>query len=427
MEETPCPDAHVKRPLSWLLLACLAAYAVQALGPWKTRTWRSNSARDFASYYYAVQVAGEGGDPYATRALSKRARQDKTRTSGVHPFFYPPPYVLGFAWVLPLELKTAYRAWYVVNHLFLLAVLLSLWRWWPKPAMALALGVMAASFSPIPDNDWMGQANLFMLACMVPGLLLVERDRPWAGGALVGLACMLKMSPALLVAWWLLQRRWKPVVAACATAVLLSLASLPLVGLDEQLRFYTEVLPGFAQGDYHGLRVKILIPHNHSIPSLLHELVGGGTATSIGPTAGWIARLITLGLLGVLGWRFRRPAPDHVGALCQVGAVVVVMLVLPLYTYEHHMVSMLVPYAAVFAAARQGRLGRGWWVALGLAYAVQALPLDALKTVYTWLDGLGSLRDPVYYALRESKFVAALLTGMACALAAGRAPGGDGG
>ncbi len=417
----------MKRLLPWLLLACVAAYAVQALGPWKARTWRAGHARDFASYYYAVQVAGDGGDPYETRALSKLARTDKTRKGGVHPFFYPPPYVLCFAWVLPLELTTAYRTWYVVNHLFLLAVLLSLWRWWPRPSMALALGIMAASFSPIPDNDWMGQANLFMLACMVPGLLLVERDRPWAGGALVGLACMLKMSPALLVAWWLLQRRWKPVAAALAAAVLLSVASLPLVGFEEQWRFFTEVLPGFAQGDYHGLRVRITIPHNHSIPSLLHEIIGGGTATSIGPLAGWIARVFTLGILGALAWRFRERPRDSVGSLCQVGAVVVVMLVLPLYTYEHHMVSMLVPYAAVFAAARQGRLGKAWWVALGIAYAVQALPLDVLKAMYEWLDALGSLRDPVYYLMRESKFLAALLVGLACVVAAGRGPGGQGG
>lgn len=404
----------MKRALPWLLLACLVAYGVQALGPWKARTWRGDHARDFASYYYAVQVAADGGDPYAKRDLSQRAREDGTRKGGVHPFFYPPPYLLCFAWALPLELEQAFHLWFWLEHLFLLAVLLALWRWHPQPAMALALGVMAASFSPIPDNDWMGQANLFVLACVVPGLLLVERGRWQVGGALVGLGCMLKMSPALLVAWWLLQGRWRPVVAAVVAAVALSLLSLPLVDLGTQWRFYTEVLPGFGSGDYNGLTVPITLTHNHSIPSLLHEICGGGATTRLHPVAGWISRGISLALITVLAWRFRRPASDGLGSLCQVGAVVVLMLVLPVYTYEHHMVWMLVPYAAAFAAIAAGRLGRGWWVALGLAYGIQALPLDALKAVYDGLDVLGGLRDPVYYLLRESKFLAALLAGWAC-------------
>jgi len=413
----------VKRALPWLLLACLVAYGVQALGPWKARTWKAGHARDFASYYYAVQVAADGDDPYVKRSLTRRARQDGTRKAAVHPFFYPPPYLLSFAWVIPLELETAYRAWFWLEHLFLLAVLLSLWRWVPSRPLALALGIMAASFSPIPDNDWMGQANLFVLAVVLPGLLLVERGRWRSGGALVGLGCMLKMSPALLVAWWLLQGRWRPVVAAVAAAVLLSLASLPLVDLETQWRFYTQVLPGFGSGDYNGLTVPITLTHNHSIPSLLHELFGGGATTSLEARAAWVSRGVTLGLLSLLAFRFRKPGADPVATLCQVGVVVVLMLVLPVYTYEHHMVWMLVPYAAVVAAVAGGRLGRGWWPVLVLAYLVQALPLDMLKALYKELGVFGGLRDPVYYLLRESKFIAALLTGLACGIAATRSSG----
>ncbi len=138
----------MKRALPWLLLICVVAYGVQALGPWKARTWRASHGRDFASYYYAVQVAADGADPYVKRALSRRARQDGTRQGGVHPFFYPPPYLLSFAWVLPLSLEQAFHAWYWMEHLFLLAVLLSLWRWAPGRPLALALGVMAARVRP---------------------------------------------------------------------------------------------------------------------------------------------------------------------------------------------------------------------------------------------------------------------------------------
>ncbi|MFH1466710.1 MAG: glycosyltransferase family 87 protein [Pseudomonadota bacterium] len=406
----------MKRIFPWLLLACVLAYGWQALGPWRARAWAGESARDFASYYYAVQVAAAGGDPYATKALGKQARAEGTRKS-VHPFFYPPPFLAAFAWVLPFSLESAYHAWYWAEHLFLLAVLLALGRWVPDRGMALTLGLLAATFSPIADNAWMGQANLVVLAVTVPGVLLAERGWEKAGGALVGLACMLKMSPALLVAWWLLHRRWRPALAAVLAAVFLSVAALPLADIKVQWAFFTEVLPGFAAGRYHGLTVPITLTHNHSIPSLLHEVLGGGKSTTLLPAAGWISRIVTLAVLGGLAWCFRHRPTDPLDALCQAGAVVVPMLVLPVYTYEHHMVWMLVPYAAAFAALRAGRLPRGWWVALVLAYAIQALPLDWLKALYPHLRGLGSLRDFVYYPLRESKFVAALVVGIACALA----------
>jgi hypothetical protein len=66
-----------------------------ALGLWPA--WRSvqasRSARDYASYHYAVQEALDGGDPYDTAALSARARAEGTRDE-VHPYFYPPPFLL---------------------------------------------------------------------------------------------------------------------------------------------------------------------------------------------------------------------------------------------------------------------------------------------------------------------------------------------
>jgi len=252
------------------------------------------------------------------------------------------------------------------------------------------------------------------------GLLSVERKHEVTGGALLGVACMLKMSPALLVAWWLLHRRWRAVGAAIITAIVLSIATLPLLNIGHQWEFYTQILPGFGAGRYHDLTVPIALKTNHSIASLLHE-VFPGTRTALSGTARLLSQVIAVVLLAGTARLFHRRPPDALAALCQAGTVVVLLLVLPVYTYEHHMVWMLVPYAAAFAAAAEGRLGRAALAALVLAYAVQALPLDWLKAAYRQLDVLGPARDPVYYALREAKFVAALWAGAACAIAAVRA------
>ena len=100
------------------------------VGVWPAweRVKNRKDAADFATYYYATQVAFAGGDPYRTKSLSRAARKDLTRKS-VHPYFYPPPFVLGMAWTQPLDLKTAYHAWFWFNQLCLLATLWIFWKW----------------------------------------------------------------------------------------------------------------------------------------------------------------------------------------------------------------------------------------------------------------------------------------------------------
>ncbi len=425
----------MKRFPVMLVLVCVLLYSWQALGPWARKVDSAGHARDFASFYYAVHAAAQGRNPYIKRNLIRLSREQGTRRS-VHPYFYPPPFLLAFLWVLPLGLSTAFKAWYMADHFLLLLAMLALWRWmaggWVRGApAALALGVMAFSFSPVADNDWMGQVNLLVLAATAWGLYLAEHKKKCIpGGALLGLACMFKMSPALLVMWWLLRKKWKPALVACLAGLLLSVLSLPLVGLDEQLYFYIHVLPGFGSGSYNGLTVPITLPANHSIPSLLHEIFPDAAATAsrtrLSTTARGLSRLIALVLMAFTAWRFRRPAPDSLASLCQAGTIVVLMLVLPVYTYEHHMVWMLIPYAAAFAAVAQRRLSLAWLPLLVLAYLFQALPLTWLKVVYSWLDNLGDARDLLYYPLREAKFVAALLLGLACAVAGGRLPANRG-
>ena len=197
-----------------------------------TKVANNPSANDFASYFYAAKVAADGNSPYETAKLSERAAQDGRRAP--YPFFYPPPYLIAMAWVLPLELHDSHKIFYWAGSLFLISVLMALWRWIANPAMVAMSGVVLISFTPIHDTLRMGQANLLVLALMVWGVALVEWEganrRRWWGGALVGLACMMKMSPALLVLWWMVRRDWRPVLGAIGAAVVTSLAVLPLVG-----------------------------------------------------------------------------------------------------------------------------------------------------------------------------------------------------
>lgn len=372
------------RPLSartWLLLGLVLHLALQ-LRPAVDRVWNVRHGRDFASYYYAVQVAAEGHDPYVTARLDDAARRDRTRKT-VNPYFYPPPFLLAMAWAIPLDLTTAYRVMLGLNELLLAGCLWLTWWRWKVASWAIAL--VLAAWSPIPDNAWMGQANLVALLPALAGLALADR-RPVLGGALVGVAAMFKMSPALFLGWWLLRRRWMPVAAAIAAAVALSVLALPLVGWEAQLRFYREVLPGFGVGDYHGLSVPISLPANHSIPDLFDRLWPGPNPTRLSDAAVLASRLVTVALLAL--WAARVPRLDAGPAL---GALTVLMVVIPAYTYEHHLVFLLLPI--LVAVSR----GPPWaWVPI---FFFLAWPLEWLRWTQKQLPALDGW-------WRESKFLA---------------------
>jgi alpha-1,2-mannosyltransferase len=392
------------------LASAVLWHALAVLSPgWVQTSEKQNNGRDFASYFYAVRAAEAGADPYDKRMLAKAARRDGSRRS-VHPFFYPPPFLLAMAWALPLDLHRAYQLWFWLDELAALAAVLALWGWWRRlgdtDVAVLAIGSLAL-MTAVPNNHVMGQMNFPALALALGGLWATDRGWKAVGGGLLGAACMWKMSPALLVAWWLIRREWVAVAWACATAAVLTLAAVPLVSLEHQVRFYTEVLPKFGSGDYNGLSVPIDLFGNHSVPNLWNEL-SRSDDLSLTPLARGLSSLTTLSLVAGLGWAFRRPDPDLLQTAAQVGAVGVVMLLLPVYTYEHHLVWSLPAVVAVALAVRDRRLGPGWVPLVAFAVVVLAFDLQDLKALRNSLP-----RGPLMGLVQELKFVALVVLGAA--------------
>jgi alpha-1,2-mannosyltransferase len=374
-----------------LIAAALVLHVVLQLGPALDRVQRSPNGRDYASYHYAVHVAADGGDPYDKAALGRAAQAEGTRKT-VHPYFYPPPFLLAMAWALPLTLKQGALAMLLLNEALLAACLVLLRRAYAAPLEAIAL--VLAAYTPIPDNAWMGQANLMALLPALAGLALAPR-RPVAGGVLVGVAGMFKMSPALFLGYWILRGNWRAAASAAVTAVALSVAALPLVPLPVQLGFYTEVLPGFFAGDYHGLTVPVVMNANHSIPELFARLWPAPSPTALSADARHAGTAVNLALLGLWAWCFRR-APSRPGVASDgpaIAALTILMVVSPAYAYEHHLVFLL-PSALVAAGVLP--------VALFLPlFALMAWPLS-------WLDPASRAVPSLARVFQELKFVAAL-------------------
>ncbi len=401
-------------PIVLVIFGLVGHVMVQAAPAWK-KVHTSTGGRDFASYYYAAEVAIDGGDPYDTGRMAVLAKKEGFRKS-VHPFFYPPPFLLTVAWVGPVSLQTAYELWFFLNEGLLFLCLGLGVRAFGVPIWAAAL--LLWTWSPIPDNAWMGQANLLALAPALAGLAIAPK-RPLLGGALVGVAAMLKMSPALFLGWWLLQQNWRAVGAAVVTSVGTSLLALPLVGFEAQKRFYVDILPGFSKGDYHGLTVPISLEANHSVGDLADRFFPGpGQLLSDG--AQRMMSAVLLALLILVAWR-ARTAKNPAAIL---GALTVLMVVTPVYTYEHHLVFLVVAMGTAAGGASQemrtlaaaGRWAPAclWGLALALTWFFLAWPLPWLREVQA------ALPSSVQWMTRESKTMAEAGLFVLCLVLAGR-------
>ena len=82
---------ELRRLSAWLVIAAIVWHALAVLTPAWVISFDHQKGRDFASYYYAVEVAMQGGDPNSRSALNQAARLDNVR-DGVHPFLYAPPF-----------------------------------------------------------------------------------------------------------------------------------------------------------------------------------------------------------------------------------------------------------------------------------------------------------------------------------------------
>ena len=394
----------MRRTHTWFILLVLVGYSLISAGPAWKKVRNARHARDYATYHYAAEQVLDDKNPYDTKALSKRARAEKTRKK-VHPYFYPPPFLLSVLWSPSFSLLTSYKIFFGLNQLALLACLVIFRFWFRAPLVVLA--TLALGFTPITDNAKMGQVNVLVLLTAVLGLWL-------RSGVAVGVAAMAKMSPALYLFGFLAQGRIRPILAAIATAIGLSLVSIPWVNWDTQWRFYSEILPGFSTGHYHGLTVKIALPANHSIPDMFNQLWPGPNAHALSEQAQLFSKITSGILLAACCWmgRIRR---DRLGEAGVFGALTVLLLITPVYTYEHHLVMAIFPAAVVGTALLDGRLGRwGWGVGLPAVFFT-GWPLY-------WLRPLQRSFPDAHWWLQESKFFGLCALGVLCAITALHSP-----
>jgi hypothetical protein len=284
-----------------------------------TPSWPWQSAHSCVSAYWVASTTVTHRPNVYDDTLSSVPQADKSRPRQprrMGPLFidayeYPPTFL-----PIPRLLAAATtdfwqfrRVWFALNLAFVVIVLVAVAR-----HVDGLLGTSSLWLTPwviagpaIVGTFQIGNAQLLFIAMAVGAMLLFQRQRHAAGGALLAYATLSKLFPGLLVIYLLLRRDWRALAWTSVWGLVILAVSFADVGLPPFLAF-ADHLPRLLSGEaFPAFRNANAIAVNESVPGIVFKIgLWGGPALGFGAAraVGWI---YTLFLVGITAWLALRP------------------------------------------------------------------------------------------------------------------------
>jgi len=360
-----------RRAMSWRAFVPLIALLLVAFSTLQFITEHSVKDWDYLCYQTAGQDVLLGRSPY--------------QMGNLHSYLYPPLTAQLFALAYGVvdaaaqlvgRDPTPEATWdlvfyfYQCGQLLMVCLLFMLCyrlgtRLGLEPALAAALvAALLLVNTPLHRTLKFNQINLWMLNMVVGAMLLVP-IRPGAAGLLVALAGHIKLYPLVLLAPWLLARRWLAVVASLLGVMVIALVS---TGGGRDWGLWGQWLPFFRSfpvgtrvrdNSLHSLSWNALLPLKRllHLPDPSHEMA-----------VGLLTALLSLAVVAwFIGRYLRRQRTDDAAPnlllLAHSLDLWAATLLLSPVVWEHHYLFALPVVVWAFALRRD----RPWPVVLAAA------------------------------------------------------------
>ena len=301
VEEASVAARSLQRRIGLLLAGVALLVLVAMLARWGQLLWGSlhNEAGryDFSSYYAAAAAlrANLHANIYDNALIGQVGIAAHTLVAPPLPYTYPPLFAILLSPFTAISFRVLSRIWLVANFGLWLFITLLLAREIalivgprlravlgvarpqrltmrallddPTPLLALALAaLLSQQFAPAVQTLIIGQINFLVLLplALVPELSRRGHER-WVG-VMIALAAMLKFTPAILILYLVLRRRWQTAIAAIVALVVLALLSIAVVGPGVFFGMVSQVLSVGGQDTSLG--------HNEALLASLIPVVG---------------------------------------------------------------------------------------------------------------------------------------------------------
>jgi hypothetical protein len=283
---------------------------------------------DFEAYYLAAQRWARGDGIYQPWTL-----EEPFRPGPYGLYLYAPPLALVTVPFTVVSVENATIVWLALRVVLLVAACALMPV--PRPVRLLSFGVAAFSKPVLTDLDLGNVSVIVTFLCVVVWRYL---DRP-LGSIALAVAMSIRPTLGILLGWWLVRRRWLPMIWTLAAGLVLIGATLPFVGI-EGYQDLLRVLGNLSQVTG--------VTNNLDLGSTTLRLGLGPLAATVALYAGYaVAAVAVLASL-------RRDR--ELSFMVTLGAT---FLLAPLL-WDHYLAGLLLP--AAFLAAR----GRSWGLILPL-------------------------------------------------------------
>lgn len=311
-----------------------------------------------------------------TAALLAESEHSKDPYGFGHWFPTPPFVLISLVPLSQMSYAPAGVVWAALKITGFIMVISLLIREIGRGGIGVPVGVLVMtgvfSLRPIVSDLQHGNLNIFMMIWVAAAWLLYLRGRDAWAGVFLALAIVTKITPALLLVYFLYKRAWR---VCLGTIVGLALFFVVLPGLYlgfgrnfELLRSWFDMLVApFALHGYvtreienqslYGVLLRLL--SNARLLSVEHlpteQALAAGMEEMIRPLSG-LGRLlrpaISLAMVGSLAWlcRARGISRRDPRALLEFGLVLLAMLLMSERTWKHHATTLPLVYLGVWFA-----------------------------------------------------------------------------
>lgn len=392
----------MKRQSRWLwaivailLLPVLVLYTQIAMVE-PIQNWQAD---DLAINYSAATVLRSGGSMYDVQALRAAHEVRIGPTGNLFSALFltynnAPATALLFGPLALLPFRTAQAVFVIVNNaLYLLGIGLTLYALRAGP-IEVFLGVLLSTvlfFYAVRQTFGLGQMNGVLVCLMAVALLLALQEHDGWAGAVIAVAAVLKISPILLLGFFIARRRWRGALGALITGIVLLAVMLIFTGGNSLAHFVTQVLPAVGRGS-------AAFPNQSLLGALYRWVVPAADMISAeGPgdyppiRALWLLLSIGVGMITL--WLVAR-APLSSRAQNAVGfsIFIVIGLLIGGLSWDHYLLWLSIPICALIVDWFRHRWLRpiGFWVALLIALALLSVPVPHQALLYRSIGPLGS-------------------------------------
>ena len=380
------------------VLALTAFIVNPNLGVWTATPWRPWPSMHscVSSYWVAARKVTAAPNVYAESVYRPPIKPTVRPQPNLGPFLvdvyeYPPTFL-----PLPRLMAAATpdfwqfrRLWFALNLAGVALCLVAIAR-----RFDTALGTPAVWLTPwvlvspsIVGTLQAGNVHLLFIAAAVAAMLLFERQRHAAGGAVLAYAIVSKLFPGVLLFYLLLRRDWRAVGWTAAWSVALAALTLADVGTVPFAAFLDH-LPKLLSGEaFPAFRIAPAIAVNESIPGLVFKVgLLGGPSLGFGALriVGWVYTLVVVGLTA---WLALRPARRGREPLVWI-------VILILATMRSPFLPMYGTFPSLWLATLIATLGWqqprvrwpaiAWWIVLAIGFGGTFLP-PPVTAVWTFV------------------------------------------